>query len=102
MGSTTRDYTVPGTAIKFRRECDLNAPGDDIAWFPVRAMEDCMALCTQMNQYPSGFFGTCRSVIWVWGMARYGYQGQGMAQCFLRNNTGTRTFKPGIESAIII
>ncbi|KAK4446418.1 hypothetical protein QBC34DRAFT_150232 [Podospora aff. communis PSN243] len=96
------EYTVPGTNLRFRRDCNSNYVGDDIANFPTRTMEDCIALCAQLNLFPSSFFGPCKSVAWSFDIAVHGYQGDRKAFCWLKNSTLPRKFQEGIESAILL
>jgi len=102
LDTSKTEYTVPGTALKFRRDCNANYVGDDIANFPTRTMEDCIALCAQLNLFPASVFGLCKSVAWDYDVAIHGLQGDQKAFCWLKNSSLPRKFQEGIESAMLI
>ena len=72
---TLPNYTVPGTNITFSRRCNGFAKSFEMGRWPVRCMEDCMALYAQMNLFPSSYRGKCVSVSWNWDVSLHGLQG---------------------------
>ncbi|KAH9427890.1 hypothetical protein MCOR27_002325 [Pyricularia oryzae] len=79
-------YTVPGTNMTFTRTCGIDFKDNDLGWLPTPTMEDCLALCAQLNLYPSSGRGSCLGVTWVFG----GTQGEGMSFCYPKYKVDTR------------
>ncbi|KAK5653061.1 hypothetical protein OQA88_9347 [Cercophora sp. LCS_1] len=106
LSSGNSIYTAPGTNLQFRRECDtdydVSAGGADMGRFPARTMQDCIAICAQLNLYPSSGRGRCRGVTWVWDAARWGQQGTADAFCFPKNSSVGAETKFGAESAALL
>ena len=73
--------------------------GNDMARFPAMSMRDCLALCAQLNLYPSSIAGKCKGVSWVYGD---GPQGTGVAFCYPKNVTQTSSRRSGTESAVLV
>ena len=91
-----RLHTVPGTNLTFLRSCDTEISGDDIGWFPVLTMQDCLALCARLNLFPSSVQGKCVAATWVYGD---GPQGSGVSFCFPKSNVQGSSRREGTESA---
>lgn len=93
------DYTVPGTGLKFQKMCGTDFGGSDMGRFPVRSMDDCLALCAQLNLFPASVAGKCVGATWVYGD---GPQGTGVNFCFPKNDTSAATRRAGTESAVLL
>lgn len=72
-----------------------------MAQFPVSTMQDCLALCAQLNLFPSSIAGPCVGVTWVYDDDG-GPQGQGISYCFPKNFTGKGVTRAGTESAFLV
>jgi hypothetical protein len=93
------NYTVPGTDLKFTRSCGTDQVGVDMGTFPVLSMFDCIALCAQLNLYPSSAEGRCTGVTWVYGD---GAQGKGISFCYPKTSLREVQKRAGTESAVLI
>ncbi len=91
-----RLYTVPGTNLTFLRSCETENAGEDLGYFPVLTMKDCLALCAQLNLYPSSAEGQCVGVTWAYGD---GPQGTGVNFCFPKTAIIATAKRTGTESA---
>lgn len=97
--ATTR-YTVPGTSLTFERICGVDMTASDMSSFPTTSMADCLALCAQLNLYPSSTMGRCLGVSWVFGN---GLQGQGSSYCYPKYNISMpRSQRLDTESAFLV
>ncbi|KAK4120951.1 hypothetical protein N657DRAFT_623915 [Parathielavia appendiculata] len=93
------NYTVPGTGLTFERVCETDYPSDDLAWFPVISMLDCIHLCAQLNLYPASARGRCVGVSWVYAD---GPQGTGLSFCYPKSATNRSQTRAATESARLI
>ncbi len=74
-----------------------------MARFPAATMADCMAVCAQLNLYPSSSLGPCKGVSWVTGNGDGDApQGQNISFCFPKYQLPPTTARSGTESAWII
>jgi hypothetical protein len=74
-------YTVPGTNLKFVRECSgSNYPGGDLGKIPMTNMQDCLKMCAAMNLMPQSSLGPCIGAVWVYE----GRQGTDDNFCWLK------------------
>ncbi|TLD19754.1 hypothetical protein PspLS_09722 [Pyricularia sp. CBS 133598] len=92
-------YTVPGTNMTFTRTCGVDFKDNDLGRLPTSTIEDCLALCAQLNLYPSSGQGSCQGVTWMFG----GTQGEGSSYCYPKYKVDTKG--PGrsdVESAILV
>ncbi|EJT69840.1 hypothetical protein GGTG_12723 [Gaeumannomyces tritici R3-111a-1] len=98
--NATARYTVPGTSLTFERVCGVDTTAGDIGSFPTTSMPDCLALCAQLNLYPSSTMGRCLGVSWVFGS---GLQGQGSSYCYPKYNISIpRSRRLDTESAYLV
>lgn len=58
-------YTVPGTGLRFRRECGANYAQGDLGRIPLTRMEDCLNLCAALQVSVQSFKGRCMGVVWT-------------------------------------
>ncbi|KAL8341646.1 hypothetical protein RB601_005456 [Gaeumannomyces tritici] len=93
------NYTVPGTGLTFQKLCGTDFGGNDMGRFPVRGMDDCLALCAQLNLFPASEAGRCVGATWVYGD---GPQGAGVSFCFPKNDTSRASQRAGTESARLL
>jgi len=56
---------VPGTNLKFRRECNTNYPEGDLCKVPMSTMEDCINFCAMLYKFPQSANGRCLMVNWI-------------------------------------
>ncbi|KLU90267.1 hypothetical protein MAPG_09231 [Magnaporthiopsis poae ATCC 64411] len=75
--------TVPGTSLAFERVCGVDTTAGDMGRFPATSMADCLAVCAQLNLYPSSAMGRCLGISWVFCS---GLQGQGSSYCYPKYN----------------
>ncbi|KAK3395179.1 hypothetical protein B0H63DRAFT_445227 [Podospora didyma] len=99
LPTTEVDYKVPGTNLTFRRFCETDYPGSDLAQMPATSMLDCLALCAQLNIYQTSTLGPCVGVSWVYGD---GKQGTGTSFCYPKSLMRTGGPKVGVESASLL
>ncbi|EAQ82954.1 hypothetical protein CHGG_10772 [Chaetomium globosum CBS 148.51] len=99
LPSGQANYTVPGTKLTFRRECETDYPSGDLGMFPVISMADCIALCAQLNLYPASALGPCTGVSWV---TADGPQGTGLSFCYPKSGMGKATTRAKTESAVLL
>lgn len=76
--NATARYTVPGTSLTFERVCGVDLTASDMGRYPTTSVPDCLAICAQLNLYPSSTMDRCLGVSWVFGS---GLQGQGSSYC---------------------
>ena len=100
--SGNRYYTVPHSNLTFERQCDTDYPGSDMASFPSSSMADCLAVCAQLNLYPSSSLGPCKGVTWVFGNAQDSPQGQNVSFCYPKYQLPATAQRAGAESAWIL
>ncbi|KAH6846959.1 hypothetical protein B0I37DRAFT_134650 [Chaetomium sp. MPI-CAGE-AT-0009] len=93
------NYTVPGTKLTFRRECETDYPSGDLGRFPVISMADCIHLCAQLNLYPASALGPCMGVSWV---TADGPQGLGLSFCYPKSAMGEANPRAATESAVLL
>lgn len=99
LPSGQANYTVPGTKLTFRRECETDYASGDLGKFPVISMADCIALCAQLNLYPASALGPCTGVSWV---TADGPQGTGLSFCYPKSEMGKATTRAKTESAVLL
>jgi hypothetical protein len=99
LPSGQANYTVPGTKLTFRRECETDYSSGDLGKFPVISMADCIALCAQLNLYPASALGPCTGVSWV---TADGPQGTGLSFCYPKSVMGEPTTRAKTESAVLL
>ena len=106
---STTTYTVPRTNLTFQRQCGIDYAGSgllqttasangDMGKIPLSTMEDCLAVCAQLNLYNPSMYGPCIGV--SWSNARP--QGEGNSYCWLKNKTTTSNQNANVESAILL
>ncbi|KAK4149051.1 hypothetical protein C8A00DRAFT_38367 [Chaetomidium leptoderma] len=93
------NYTVPGTKLTFKRECETDYPNADMGTFPVLTMADCIHLCAQLNLYPASALGRCVGASWVYAD---GPQGKGISFCYPKSEMKTAKKRAATESAVLI
>ncbi|TLS31546.1 hypothetical protein PpBr36_02579 [Pyricularia pennisetigena] len=97
--SGDKRYTVPGTNLTFTRTCGVDYKDNDLGRFPTATMEDCLALCAQLNIYPSSGQGLCEGVTWMFG----GTQGEGSSYCYPKYKVDAKgPDRTDVESAVLI
>lgn len=99
LPSGNANYTVPGTNLKFKRECETDYPNEDMGRFPVISMADCIHLCAQLNLYPASAMGPCMGVTWLYAD---GAQGKGISFCYPKSAMGKPNERAATESAILL
>lgn len=93
------NYTVPNTNLTFTRSCKMDLTDNDLGRLPVLTMADCLAICAQMNLYPSSGQGPCLGATWVFGDT----QGMGISYCYPKFNVSSKgKDRTDVESAILV
>ncbi|KAL2129816.1 hypothetical protein VTI74DRAFT_7265 [Chaetomium olivicolor] len=99
LSSSTTNYTVPGTNLKFRGVCEADYPADDTGKFPVTTMLDCIHLCAQLNLYPASAMGRCMGVSWLYAD---GLQGKRIGLCYPKSEMVKSHARIATESAVLV
>ncbi|OHE90773.1 hypothetical protein CORC01_13913 [Colletotrichum orchidophilum] len=95
LSSENKTYTVPGSNLRFVRECGNNYPTNDLGHIPLTRMEDCMNLCAALAVTTQSTDGPCIGVAWVTA----GKQGTDENYCWLKSAKGAPDPKANIEAA---
>ena len=89
---------MPGTNLKFRRECNANYPGADLCKVPMSTMEDCINFCAIMYMFPQSANGRCLIVSWI----TKDLQGTEDNWCWLKYEKLSGTAVPKAEAAYLV
>jgi hypothetical protein len=97
-GSGGSTYTVPGTTLRFRRECNTNYPGADLCKVPMSTMEDCIRFCAMLYKFPQSANGRCLMVNWIYR----DLQGTNDSWCWLKTGRPSGGAFANAETAYIV
>ncbi|KAI8213679.1 hypothetical protein K4K54_001045 [Colletotrichum sp. SAR 10_86] len=95
LSAENKTYSVPGSNLKFVRECGKNYPFNDLGYIPLTRMEDCMNLCAALSVTTQSADGPCIGVAWVTA----GKQGTDQNYCWLKGAKGSPDPKANVEAA---